>query len=83
MKRRKTPHDWMEALGMLGELISARGESGKKILFLDECPWMDTPRSSGRSRYRNRLRRCACPICAAGASCPIEIPIRPQNPTPI
>ena len=45
MKRRKTPHDWMEAFGMLGELISARGESGKKILFLDECPWMDTPRS--------------------------------------
>lgn len=35
---------WREAFLKLSELLE-RKPSGRKIVFLDECPWMDTPRS--------------------------------------
>ena len=40
----RPPENWLEAFEMLKELIRRSGE-GKKILFLDELSWMDTPRS--------------------------------------
>ena len=42
--RCKRPSDWYEAFDFLKELLVGKGE-GRKIVFLDECPWMDTPRS--------------------------------------
>jgi len=42
--RCKQPSDWYEAFDFLKELLMGKGE-GRKIVFLDECPWMDTPRS--------------------------------------
>lgn len=38
------PKDWAEAFFRLGELL-AKKPDGKKIVFLDECPWLDTARS--------------------------------------
>ena len=35
---------WHEAFGALEELVS-RSPAGKKIIFIDELPWMDTPQS--------------------------------------
>lgn len=35
---------WMEAFSELKRLIASAGE-GKKVIFLDELPWMDAPRS--------------------------------------
>ena len=35
---------WHEAFAHLGKLIS-RKPNGKKIVFIDELPWMDTPQS--------------------------------------
>ena len=35
---------WHEAFGALEELVS-RSPAGKKIVFIDELPWMDTPQS--------------------------------------
>ena len=37
-------HSWREAFGALKKLLSA-SKQGKKIVFIDEMPWMDTPRS--------------------------------------
>ena len=45
MRRKRKPRDWQMAFGMLEELLSSRTDMGKKVVFLDECPWMDTPRS--------------------------------------
>jgi len=42
--RCRRPSDWYEAFDFLRELLLGKGE-GRKIIFLDECPWMDTPRS--------------------------------------
>lgn len=36
---------WFEAFGQLIHLLE-NSKKGKKVVFLDELPWMDTPRSS-------------------------------------
>jgi len=41
-----TPVTWMEAFDLLREGILKTGSNEKKVIFLDEMPWMDTPRSS-------------------------------------
>lgn len=38
-------HDWFEAFEMLSTLIKGNKSNGKKIIFLDELPWMDTHKS--------------------------------------
>ena len=38
------PNGWMEAFRMLRDLV-ARSRSKRKVLFIDEMPWMDTPKS--------------------------------------
>lgn len=39
------PKNWIDAFALLADLIKMRPE-GKKVIFLDELPWMDAPRSS-------------------------------------
>ena len=39
------PTSWMEAFHMLKELLSKRGKDERHVVFIDEMPWMDTPRS--------------------------------------
>lgn len=38
------PNDWIDIFFLLRKLIESMG-SGRKVLLLDELPWMDTPRS--------------------------------------
>jgi AAA+ ATPase superfamily predicted ATPase len=40
----KTPKNWLEAFSQLIDFIK-KSKSKRKILFFDEMPWMDTPRS--------------------------------------
>lgn len=44
LRIRKKAHNWMDAFSHLKELISASTEK-KKIVFIDELSWMDTPKS--------------------------------------
>lgn len=39
------PKNWIDAFALLSDLIEQQPE-GKKVIFLDELPWMDAPRSS-------------------------------------
>jgi len=39
------PATWMEAFDRLKEGVLANGSLDKKVIFLDEMPWMDTPKS--------------------------------------
>lgn len=50
----KVPADWFEAFSRLRNCLSLDTTyreplSGKRVVFLDELPWMDTPRSEFRS----------------------------------
>ena len=40
----KVLHTWIQAFSALSDLLDSRG-GGKKVVFLDELPWFDTPRS--------------------------------------
>ena len=39
------PRDWMEAFFMLETWLEENDDGTKQVIFLDELPWMDTPRS--------------------------------------
>ena len=45
----KTPYprakDWLESFRQLVHLIEYNKKKGKKVIFIDELPWFDTPRS--------------------------------------
>ncbi len=38
-------HGWREAFNALEQFIVAGGTRRKKVIFIDEMPWMDTPKS--------------------------------------
>lgn len=41
------PKDWFEAFQYLKELITeSQSPNDKKVIFIDELPWLDTPRSN-------------------------------------
>lgn len=44
MRANKSPKDWYEAFHMLADYLATL-PAGKKIIFLDELSWMDTPKS--------------------------------------
>ena len=39
------PEDWFQAFGLLEDRIEQDPSLGKKVLFLDELPWLDTQKS--------------------------------------
>lgn len=39
-------HDWFEAFNVLSEYLETLPENRKKLIFIDEMPWIDTQRSS-------------------------------------
>lgn len=45
------PKDWMEAFFQLRKYIENKPETEKTIVFFDELPWMDTPRSDFLSSF--------------------------------
>ena len=44
-KRAPLPANWLEAFDMLAGLVS-QSKAKKKVVFIDEMPWMDAPKSS-------------------------------------
>ena len=46
------PTDWIEAFGLLKRLIM-RSPDKRKVLFIDELPWMDTPKSRFLPAFEN------------------------------
>lgn len=44
-KEKKRPENWYDAFHQLAELLAA-SKDDKKVVFIDEMPWMDTPRSN-------------------------------------
>lgn len=44
-KQRKTPQTWLEAFFQLQDYLSSLGNK-RKVVFIDELPWFDTPRSN-------------------------------------
>ena len=45
MEKRNCPKDWLEAFFMLEMLLQKKDDGTRQLIFLDEIPWMDTPKS--------------------------------------
>ena len=45
MKEARTPKDWYEAFALLQSHLATL-PAGKKIVFIDELSWLDTPKSN-------------------------------------
>lgn len=45
MKKSHKPETWIEAFYMLETLLEKMDDGSRQIIFLDELPWLDTPRS--------------------------------------
>ena len=41
----KAPKSWMEAFFQLEQLLQNQDNGSRQVVFIDELPWMDTPRS--------------------------------------
>lgn len=39
------PGNWMDAFYLLEKLLKQKDDGSRQVVFLDELPWMDTPRS--------------------------------------
>ena len=46
MKRPHRPKTWIDAFHQLSDFLSGIGNENKKVVFIDELPWMDTPKSN-------------------------------------
>lgn len=53
------PHDWLEAFELLIDYLSSLNEE-RKVIFLDELPWMDTPGSDFISALEHFWNGWAC-----------------------
>ncbi|GHU62281.1 hypothetical protein AGMMS49983_03460 [Clostridia bacterium] len=43
--------DWFVAFSKLKKLLSSKTENGRKVIFIDELPWLDAPRSGFLSAF--------------------------------
>ncbi len=41
----RAPHDWPEFFSLLRDFIESRSKDERQVVFIDEIPWMDTPKS--------------------------------------
>ena len=67
--------NWNEAFKNLHTLIDASSKKGKKVIFLDEMPWMNTPKSGFLSaldhfwnRYASMRKDVFLIICGSASS---------------
>ncbi len=53
IKKEDTPTTWMESFALLGTLINNKKNKQKKVIFIDELPWFDTPKSKFLMAFEN------------------------------
>ena len=49
----KQPKTWMEAFFQLEQLLMKLDDGNRQVIFIDELPWMDTPRSGFISAFES------------------------------
>ena len=58
-KETEAPKDWYEAFFMLENLLEKKGKK-RLLVFLDELPWLDTPRSNFINAFEGFWNNYAC-----------------------
>lgn len=60
MKRSKTPQSWLDAFLLLEQHLQNIDNGNRQVIFLDELPWMDTPRSGFLTAFEGFWNTWAC-----------------------
>ncbi len=60
MKKSKKPESWLEAFYMLEKLLEEMDDGSRQLIFLDELPWMDTPRSGFMTAFEGFWNTWGC-----------------------
>ena len=60
MKKTAKPKDWFEAFLLLELFLQEKDDGKRQLIFLDELPWMDTPRSGFISALEAFWNSWAC-----------------------
>ena len=54
------PKDWLEAFFMLETWLEKTNDGSRQVVFLDELPWLDTPRSHFKSALEGFWNNWGC-----------------------
>lgn len=60
LDEQKRPETWIEAFFMLECLLEDLDDGGRQVVFIDELPWMDTPRSGFLKAFESFWNRWGC-----------------------
>ena len=60
MKKNHCPSDWLEAFFMLEMFLQKIDDGSRQLIFLDELPWMDTPKSGFITGLESFWNNWAC-----------------------
>ena len=60
MKKGECPDNWLDAFLLLEMLLERKATSGKQVVFLDELPWMDTPKSGFMTAFEGFWNTWGC-----------------------
>jgi len=60
MKKSHCPATWLEAFYMLEDWLQSMDKGLRQVIFLDELPWMETPRSGFLTAFESFWNTWAC-----------------------
>ncbi len=60
MKKSKKPGSWLEAFYMLEKYLEEIDDGSRQVIFLDELPWLDTPRSGFMTAFEGFWNSWGC-----------------------
>ena len=60
MRKSHQPSSWIDAFLMLSQLMEQKDKGQRIVIFLDELPWMDTPRSKFVTAFEGFWNNWAC-----------------------
>ena len=60
MKKSKCPEDWLDAFLMLQQFLESKDKGQRMVIFLDELPWLDTPKSGFITAFEGFWNNWAC-----------------------
>lgn len=60
MKPCKCPDNWMDAFLMLELFLQSQDDGGRQLVFFDELPWLDTPKSGFITAFEGFWNTWAC-----------------------
>lgn len=70
-----TPSDWFGAFHLLENLLESKDDGSTQVVFIDELPWMDTPKSNFLPAFEHfcndwclARRNCKLVICGSATS---------------